>query len=145
MVALAARGLTNRETGRVLWISSGTVRKHLDNVYDKLGVRSRAAVAAKLLGATCDRHRDALQRDGTVPAVTPLVRAGAARAASASRALPGREEALLARASYAVGNEGALERFLRLSRSRLEEASTNVSRGRAGRRRGPHRPARPSS
>jgi len=33
-----------------LWISSGTARKHLDNIYDKLGVRSRTAAAAKLLG-----------------------------------------------------------------------------------------------
>ena len=50
VVALVARGLTNREIANALWISSGTVRKHLDNVYGKLGVGSRAAVAAKLLG-----------------------------------------------------------------------------------------------
>jgi DNA-binding CsgD family transcriptional regulator len=50
VVALVAQGLTNREIAHVLWISTGTVRKHLDNVYDKLGVRTRTAAAAKLLG-----------------------------------------------------------------------------------------------
>ena len=45
-----ARGKTNPEIARVLWISPGTVRKHLENVYDKLGVHTRTAAAARFLG-----------------------------------------------------------------------------------------------
>ena len=37
-----ARGKSNREIAAVLFIASGTVRKHLDNIYAKLGVRNRA-------------------------------------------------------------------------------------------------------
>jgi DNA-binding CsgD family transcriptional regulator len=45
-----ARGKTNSEIALVLWISPGTVRKHLENVYDKLGVHTRTAAAARFLG-----------------------------------------------------------------------------------------------
>ncbi len=41
------RGLTNRQIGRELGISEGTVRKHLEHVYARLGVTNRmSAVAA---------------------------------------------------------------------------------------------------
>jgi DNA-binding CsgD family transcriptional regulator/PAS domain-containing protein len=43
-----AAGLSNAETARMLWIQPGTVRKHLEHVYDKLGVRTRTAALAKL-------------------------------------------------------------------------------------------------
>jgi DNA-binding CsgD family transcriptional regulator len=43
ILAWVARGKTNPEIARVLWISPGTVRKHLENVYDKLGVHTAAA------------------------------------------------------------------------------------------------------
>jgi DNA-binding CsgD family transcriptional regulator len=46
VVRLVAVGLTNAEIARTLFISPGTVRKHLDNVYARLGVRSRAAAVA---------------------------------------------------------------------------------------------------
>ncbi len=41
VVALVARGLTNREVGRDLYITPRTVAYHLSNVYAKLGVTSR--------------------------------------------------------------------------------------------------------
>ncbi|MEJ2888207.1 ATP-binding protein [Actinomycetospora aeridis] len=41
VVALVARGLTNREIGRDLYITPRTVAYHLSNVYAKLGIASR--------------------------------------------------------------------------------------------------------
>jgi DNA-binding CsgD family transcriptional regulator len=41
-------GMSNAETARFLWVSSATVRKHLENTYAKLGVRSRTAALAKV-------------------------------------------------------------------------------------------------
>ena len=37
-----ARGKSNREIAAVLYLAPGTIRKHLDNVYGKLGVSNRA-------------------------------------------------------------------------------------------------------
>jgi DNA-binding CsgD family transcriptional regulator len=45
VVDLVALGLTNAEVAERLWISPGTVRRHLENVYAKLGVRTRTAAA----------------------------------------------------------------------------------------------------
>ena len=41
VLRLAARGHTNSEVARALWLSRDTVKFHLANVYRKLGVRSR--------------------------------------------------------------------------------------------------------
>jgi DNA-binding CsgD family transcriptional regulator len=46
VLELVAAGLTNAAIAERLWISPGTVKKHLDNVYAKLGVRNRTAAAA---------------------------------------------------------------------------------------------------
>ncbi len=45
---LVAEGLTNAEIGARLHISPATVGRHLSNVYERLGIHSRAALAAKL-------------------------------------------------------------------------------------------------
>jgi DNA-binding NarL/FixJ family response regulator len=46
VLALAAEGWTNHQIGRRLGITERTVRKHLSAVYDKAGVRGRAAATA---------------------------------------------------------------------------------------------------
>ena len=43
-----ADGLSNAEIAQVLVVEPSTVRKHLENVYEKLGVRRRTAALAKL-------------------------------------------------------------------------------------------------
>jgi DNA-binding CsgD family transcriptional regulator len=46
ILALVARGRTNREIAVALWISPHTVRTHLEHVFEKLSVRTRAAAVA---------------------------------------------------------------------------------------------------
>jgi DNA-binding CsgD family transcriptional regulator len=41
-------GKTNDEIAELLWITPGTVKKHLEHVYAKLGARSRTAALARL-------------------------------------------------------------------------------------------------
>ncbi len=48
VLELVAEGRTNNEVARILWISPGTVRKHLENSYETLGVHSRTAAVALL-------------------------------------------------------------------------------------------------
>ncbi|TMQ10531.1 MAG: helix-turn-helix transcriptional regulator [Deltaproteobacteria bacterium] len=44
-----ARGKSNREIAALLYLAPGTIRKHLDNVYDKLGVSNRAGAVGHAL------------------------------------------------------------------------------------------------
>jgi DNA-binding CsgD family transcriptional regulator len=72
-------GLSNTEIARKLWIQPTTVRKHLEHVFDKLGVRSRTAALSKLHGigkpnrAYAARERSAadVAHDGTTPRADP--------------------------------------------------------------------------
>ncbi len=43
---LVVTGLANKEIARRLEVSPGTVRKHLDNIYRKVGVQSRSSLTA---------------------------------------------------------------------------------------------------
>jgi DNA-binding NarL/FixJ family response regulator len=43
-----AEGLTNAQIAERLWVSPATVGKHLENVFSKLEVRSRAAAVARM-------------------------------------------------------------------------------------------------
>jgi LuxR family transcriptional regulator, maltose regulon positive regulatory protein len=57
VLALPASGLSNREIGERLFLSSNTIRSHLRTLYHKLGVHSRPdaiarATALGLLGQT---------------------------------------------------------------------------------------------
>jgi len=51
ILGLVAGGRTNADIVAILCISPRTVQKHLEHVYDRLGVRSRAAAAAAAVSA----------------------------------------------------------------------------------------------
>ena len=50
VLAWVARGKTNAEIARLLWLAPSTVGKHLENVYAKLGVSTRTAAVARCFG-----------------------------------------------------------------------------------------------
>lgn len=49
LLSLLARGLSNRDLGRELFISEATVKTHLAHIYTKLGVTTRAAAVSSAL------------------------------------------------------------------------------------------------
>jgi len=55
LMVLVADGLTNRQIGRALGISEGTVRKHLEHVFGRLGVTNRVAAVAACPVPRADR------------------------------------------------------------------------------------------
>jgi DNA-binding CsgD family transcriptional regulator len=48
ILELVAAGLTNAAIAERLWVSPGTVKKHLENIYAKLGVANRAAAVVRI-------------------------------------------------------------------------------------------------
>ncbi len=50
VLAWVTRGKTNAEVASLLWLAPSTVRKHLQNIYAKLGVTTRTAAVARFLG-----------------------------------------------------------------------------------------------
>ena len=68
VVVLAARGLSNRMIGKELHISEATVKRHLANVYEKIGVRSRnEAVRKALMEQWIGIHEITSSADGQSP------------------------------------------------------------------------------
>jgi predicted ATPase/DNA-binding CsgD family transcriptional regulator len=59
VVALIARGLTNSQIAADLVLSIRTVERHIENIYDKLGVRGKAARAAVATYALESRRAEA--------------------------------------------------------------------------------------
>jgi len=55
ILELVADGLRNAEVARILWISPETVRKHLENAYEKLGVHTRTGAVAAIRRASRER------------------------------------------------------------------------------------------
>ena len=49
LLQLVASGLTNRQIARHLGLSENTVRKHLENIFERLQVTSRAAAVARAM------------------------------------------------------------------------------------------------
>lgn len=58
VVALAAEGLTSRQIGERLYVSSFTVGSHLRHINQKLGVNSRLQLAAAMSRHEADRSDD---------------------------------------------------------------------------------------
>ena len=61
VVRLVARGLSNRQIGQALVVSPRTAGNHVQHIYDKLGMSTRAAVTLfaiqhNLLGDVGARH-----------------------------------------------------------------------------------------
>jgi DNA-binding CsgD family transcriptional regulator len=50
VMSLVGAGKTNQEIARILWLSPNTVRKHLENVFEKVGVTNRTAAVARVFG-----------------------------------------------------------------------------------------------
>jgi DNA-binding CsgD family transcriptional regulator len=63
VLRLVAQGRTNREVARSLWISPATVRRHLENAFEKLGVRTRAGAVARVFGAVAGENRPPTRED----------------------------------------------------------------------------------
>jgi two-component system nitrate/nitrite response regulator NarL len=59
VMLLVAIGLSNKEVGRRLTLSEGTVKIHLHNIYQKVGVANRTALTALAIA-----HRDQLSTKG---------------------------------------------------------------------------------
>jgi DNA-binding CsgD family transcriptional regulator len=55
ILSWVARGKTNAEIAQLLWLAPSTVRKHLENVYAKVGVSTRTAAVAQVFGYTQPR------------------------------------------------------------------------------------------
>lgn len=54
LLRLVAAGYTNSQMARRLGIADATVRKHLENTFERLQVHSRAAAVARVFGAAAD-------------------------------------------------------------------------------------------
>jgi DNA-binding CsgD family transcriptional regulator len=57
VLALVAGGRDNRQVAAVLGVSHRTVQKHLEHIYDRLGVRTRAAATARAVAAARGEFR----------------------------------------------------------------------------------------
>lgn len=55
VVTLVAVGKTNIEIGFLLHISARTVQKHLENIFRKLGVETRTALASRAIASVADQ------------------------------------------------------------------------------------------
>jgi DNA-binding CsgD family transcriptional regulator len=58
VLSWVARGRTNPQIAEILWLSPATVRKHLENVYEKLEVNTRTAAVARFLGLVDGQEPD---------------------------------------------------------------------------------------
>ncbi len=77
---LIARGLSNRQIAQVLKLSEATVKRHLANLYPKIGVGSRGEATRKALSeGWISAHDLTAQEEGDSPAEIPPLTAQAKR------------------------------------------------------------------
>jgi DNA-binding CsgD family transcriptional regulator len=74
VLQLAPQGYSNADIARLLFISVATVRKHMEHIFDRTGVRNRAAAALALPSYTGLRGGLLLQNDSQRPADTVRTR-----------------------------------------------------------------------
>jgi DNA-binding NarL/FixJ family response regulator len=67
ILLLAARGLSNRQIATTLTISEATVKRHLANLYAKMGVGSRSEATSKALSEGWMTARDLTQEIASRP------------------------------------------------------------------------------
>jgi DNA-binding NarL/FixJ family response regulator len=60
---LLGQSLTNLQIAQLLFISEATVKLHVHHIYDKLGIRSRTAVAVKAALDRADQATSAIEGD----------------------------------------------------------------------------------
>lgn len=68
VLELVQLGMTNREIGRTLGLSEGTVRKHLEHTYERLGVLSRTEAVTAWFGPGRPTTAPPVHPASTVPA-----------------------------------------------------------------------------
>jgi len=61
---LLAQGLTNLQIARLLFITEGTVKVHVHHIFDKLGVRSRTALAVQSALERASQATSAIEGEG---------------------------------------------------------------------------------
>jgi len=63
VMTLVAKGLSNRDVGKQLRLSEGTIKIHLHNIYGKVGVPNRTALAAFAFARPSGTHDMSQQLD----------------------------------------------------------------------------------
>ena len=66
-------GLTNRQIGKLLFIEESTVKAHTHRIYDKLGVRSRNALAVQAVLERSDQATSATEVSSRSSDTSPLL------------------------------------------------------------------------
>jgi DNA-binding CsgD family transcriptional regulator len=68
VAALIARGQTNRQIAVAMFVTENTVQTHIRHIFQKLGVRSRTELAARVLAAPASRASTTGPAAGSGPA-----------------------------------------------------------------------------